>query len=301
MFTDFDFKVLDDPDFKEDAVREELILPLIKRLGYSVTGNDRVIRSKSLVHPFVSIGSKKRKISIIPDYMFLSDNSPYWILDAKSPTESIVRSEHAEQAYSYAIHPEVRAELFALCNGREFALYSTRKFEPVIHFKLSDIDKHWDSLYRILNPKIKANPQLLEYQLDYGVYIKKCGAVEDFKFIALAVHSSFICKVEENCYTTMSVIPGDRECLISLYFDESQYQHLLSLQSDSVRSKVSSSLKAMPYYVSIEPEEMLFAVEATISSEVIDNPEESFIPFIVDSFMEYMSCPDIPNESLMQD
>jgi hypothetical protein len=41
MFTDFDFEILDDPDFKEDAVREELILPLIKRLGYSVTGDDR--------------------------------------------------------------------------------------------------------------------------------------------------------------------------------------------------------------------------------------------------------------------
>jgi len=287
MFTNFDFEILDDPDFKEDAVREELILPLIKGLGYSVTGDDRIIRSKSLVHPFVSIGSKKRKVSIVPDYIFLSDNNPYWILDAKSPTESVVKSAHAEQAYSYAIHPEVRAELFALCNGREFALYSIRKVKPILHFELCEIEEHWDALHRILNPKIKANTALLEYQLDYGVYINNCGAAEGFKLIAFAVHSRFICKVADNSYTTMSVIPGDRECLVSLYFDESQYQHLLSLQKDSVKAKVSSSLKAMPYYVSIEPEEMLFAVSATIHDVVMDNSEESYIPFIVDYFMEY--------------
>ena len=34
MFEDLDFSVLDDPSFKEDAVREEIIAPILKRLGY---------------------------------------------------------------------------------------------------------------------------------------------------------------------------------------------------------------------------------------------------------------------------
>lgn len=60
MFDEFDFKLLDDPDFKEDSVREELILPIIKKLGYSASGDSRIIRSKSLVHPYVAIGSQQK-------------------------------------------------------------------------------------------------------------------------------------------------------------------------------------------------------------------------------------------------
>ncbi len=31
LFTSFDFSVLDSPEFKEDAVREELIAPLVSK------------------------------------------------------------------------------------------------------------------------------------------------------------------------------------------------------------------------------------------------------------------------------
>ncbi len=56
------FEVLDDPDFKEDSVREEIISPIIKAAGYGLTKPFIIIRSKPLEHPFVSIGSA-RKIS----------------------------------------------------------------------------------------------------------------------------------------------------------------------------------------------------------------------------------------------
>lgn len=289
MFQDFDFRILDDPDFKEDSVREELILPIIKALGYSVTGSSKIVRSKSLVHPYVAIGSKQRKISIVPDYLFLSENKPYWILDAKSPIEDITKSKHVEQAYSYAIHPEVRADLYALCNGKEFVLFDIRKFVPILHFNLEDISMHWDSLFRILNPDVKANPALLEYHPDYGVFIKRWGAVEDFKYIALAVHTKFICKVAEDQYTTITVIPGDVDFMLSLYFNEQQYQNFLAFQSPHLRMIVDKGLKKMPYLVSLEnEEEFMFGVAATISDKIIDNNEESYIPFIVDEFMEHI-------------
>lgn len=291
MFSDFDFSLLADPDFKEDSVREELILPLIKALGYSPGGDSRIIRSKSLIHPYVAIGSKQRKVSIIPDYVFLSKNKPYWVLDAKSPSEDIVKSQHVEQAYSYAIHPEIRADLYALCNGKEFVLYETRKFEPIMRFKLSDIEKHWDILFRILNPDIKANTAVLEYDLDYGVYLRRGGVAKDMKFIATAVHSAFIAKVEDNCYTTLTVIPGDIKMMVSLYFNEAQYQKLLSLTTPSIRSKLLHGLRGMPYYVSLENEEILFGVSSTLSNQVLSNSEESYIPFIVDDFLPYMGLP----------
>lgn len=291
MFESFDFSVLQDPEFKEDAVREEIILPLIKNLGYALTGNSKIVRSKSLVHPYVAIGSKQRKVSIVPDYVFYSDNKPYWILDAKSPTEDIIKSKHVEQAFSYAIHPEIRAELYALCNGREFALFEIRKFEPILHFKLENIAENWNALFRILNPEVKADPALLEYHPDYGVYVKKIGAVDDFKFVALAVNSKFIAKVADNQYTTTSVVPGDIDCIVSFYFDEERYQQLLSILPPHLSELLIDGLSQMPYYVTLNnsEEEFMFGVSSTILDQVIENNEESYIPFIVDEFMEYLS------------
>jgi hypothetical protein len=49
MFEDFDFSVLDDPSYKEDAVREDLVAPLLKALGYQPTGKQRMQRSQSLI------------------------------------------------------------------------------------------------------------------------------------------------------------------------------------------------------------------------------------------------------------
>src|SRR5438045_2526127 len=100
----FDFNLLDHPEFQEDSVREEVIIPIIKGLGYSANKPNQIIRSRKLLHPFVSIGSKRKDIYIIPDYLFEVDGKPAWILDAKSPTEEIIKSQNVEQAYSYAIH-----------------------------------------------------------------------------------------------------------------------------------------------------------------------------------------------------
>lgn len=105
MFKNFNFSILNDPEFKEDSVREEIILPILQALGYSATGKYRIIRSKTLDHPYVMIGCKKRKTSIIPDYLFKLDDRYGFVLDAKAPSETIYKSRNVEQVYSYAIHP----------------------------------------------------------------------------------------------------------------------------------------------------------------------------------------------------
>ena len=124
MFPNFDKRLLNDPEFKEDAVREVIIAPILSRLGYHPIGKNRIIRSKSLVHPFIWIGTKKHPVTIIPDYTLLEENRPILVLDAKSPVESVTSKANVQQAYSYAIHPEIRSEHFALCNGRRLAVFS---------------------------------------------------------------------------------------------------------------------------------------------------------------------------------
>ena len=176
----FDFELLNNSEFKEDSVREEIVLPIIKALGYSAQKPNQIIRSKNLTHPFVSIGSQQKKISIIPDYLFEVNETPAWILDAKAPTESIIRSKNVEQAYSYAIHSEVRVDFFCLCNGKEFILYNIQKVDPIMHFEVKELPLYWGDLKKILSPDRVLNKENLHLAKDLGLHLKRLG-FDEFK------------------------------------------------------------------------------------------------------------------------
>jgi 16S rRNA G966 N2-methylase RsmD len=148
IFKNFNFNLLNDSDFKEDSVREEIILPILYKLGYLT---ENIVRSKSLQHPFIKIGSKKRAVNVVPDYVLKVHDNYAWVLDAKSPKEIITHGENVEQVFSYAIHPEIRTKFFALCNGKEFALFRQDTQNPILHFHISEINKHIEELQRLLN------------------------------------------------------------------------------------------------------------------------------------------------------
>jgi Type I restriction enzyme R protein N terminus (HSDR_N) len=191
MFSDFDFSALDSVHYKEDAVREDLISPLLKALGYQPTGKQRMQRSQSLLHPFVMIGSQKRKVYIIPDYTLFYDNQVVLVLDAKRPSESIINSEHVEQAFSYAIHPEIRAKSYALCNGHEFMLYDIDRSGPVFRVKMTEIEQCWTEVLKHLSPEALLNHYHREFRADLGIFLKNAGFSEsqDITFVDTRISS----------------------------------------------------------------------------------------------------------------
>jgi hypothetical protein len=152
LFDDLNFQsVINDPDFKEDSVREVIILPILKALGYN---QSNIIRSKTLQHPFLKIGSKKRPVNLVPDYVLKVENNYAWVLDAKAPNQNIKEGENIEQVYSYATHPEIRSNYFALCNGLEFSLFKTTGTDtPILLFNISEIAHYWNGLTQYLAPK----------------------------------------------------------------------------------------------------------------------------------------------------
>lgn len=196
----FDFRILDDPDFQEDSVREEIIAPILKGLGYNSSRPYRIIRSKKLLHPFVSIGSAKKKIYLIPDYLLEVDGRFAWTLEAKAPTEEILNTKHVEQAYSYAIHSEIRVPYFALCNGREFVLYHISRPRPVVHFDMRALPSFWDNLVRLLGPN-----NVLDYDFglkkDFGLHLKRLGFDEFPSLIFPDVPIAYIAKIADDQYT----------------------------------------------------------------------------------------------------
>lgn len=152
IFSDFDFSSLDSSDFKEDSVREDLIMPMLKELGYSSQSENKIIRSKSVKHKFVQTGSGKHKLTSVPDYLLEVSGKYAWVLDAKAPNEDIKTGKNIEQTYFYAIHPDIRVLIYALCNGREFIAFDIHG-ETLIYFALSEIEKHWQKLQDLLSPQ----------------------------------------------------------------------------------------------------------------------------------------------------
>lgn len=184
FYKDFDFQLLNSAEFKEDAVREELINPILKQLGYKAYGHNRIVYSKTLSHPFVKIGSQKRQINIVPDYLFEINGKYSWVLDAKAPDENILLGDHIEQVYSYSIHPDINADIFALCNGKEFVAYSKDKREPLLFFQLSEIDKHWEEIEKLLSPDKFIEKLILQE------HVTKYEKKDDFSYISLKLPKS---------------------------------------------------------------------------------------------------------------
>ncbi len=151
LFGELNFQALgQSTDFKEDSVREVIILPILKQLGYAQTS---IVRSKTLQHPFLKIGSKKRPINLVPDYALMVENNFAWVLDAKAPNQKIINDDNVEQVYSYATHPEIRSNYFALCNGIEFSVFKTSDTgKPILFFLVENIEYHWQDLVLLLAP-----------------------------------------------------------------------------------------------------------------------------------------------------
>jgi len=152
LFGKLDFQTIgQNPDFKEDSVREVIVLPILRELGYQESS---IFRSKTLKHPFLKIGSKKRPIRLIPDYSLKVADNFAWVLDAKSPLEKVNDSDNVEQVYSYAAHPEIRSTYFALCNGLNFSLYRNiqNTDNPLLCFAVNEIENHWEELAGFLSP-----------------------------------------------------------------------------------------------------------------------------------------------------
>ena len=146
LFGDLDFNKIELEGFNEADVRAVIIDPLLKELGFS---HESIIREKALKSPVLKIGSQKR----VPDYVLKVENGFAWVLEAKTSNQKIINGDNVEQVYSYATHPEIRSNYFALCNGLEFACFRTTvPEEPVLYFRLCEIDSHWQALKNMLSP-----------------------------------------------------------------------------------------------------------------------------------------------------
>lgn len=281
MFDHFDFTILDDPNFKEDAVREELIVPILNRLGYSATGEHRIIRSKPLVHPFVYIGTKNYKVNIIPDYLLAVSGTIKWVLDAKAPPEDILTGKHVEQAYSYAIHKDVRVPIYGLCNGHELAVFYISHVEPVLHERLDVIDSQWEKVRNILCPMAFVDPEQIEFFPDFGLTMLRLGGAVFERIWLPWVPIYYLGKTSDDMYTISTQFDIGTEYCGTFDLNPAMYQVLLDGLAEATRREVTAALSHMPYYVLFEENHPAVAITAKLEANIIANAREEFVPFKV--------------------
>ncbi len=157
---DFDFSLLEGKDFKEDSVREDIIAPLLKELGFESKKSHKGLtlkRSVALTSDTIlgSTKSIKAKDLIIPDYVLYIDGKPQCILDAKKPKVDINSASKSErQAFYYASNPQIKSPFYALCNGRSLTLYQTSNQELLLEIDLTtELNSKFELLKQyLINP-----------------------------------------------------------------------------------------------------------------------------------------------------
>ena len=284
LFKNFDFTLLESLDFKEDSVREELITPLLHALGYKSHGDFQILRSKSLQNQFVMIGTHRHKVNIFPDYLLRVKNNYAWVLDAKRPDQKIVNSNNVQQVYSYAIHPEVRVNLYGLCNGRELVVFHINQIEPILQVSLQDIKKLWTEIEKLLSPYtvLSYRPRPRNLYPDYGLHLYKLGYTDHF-FYEVPIDN--ITRVDDETLSIqINIAPDGVEFALSFDFDFERLAELVNLVSESQRYKVLNGLKRQPYKVDIVPP-FTINVEAHLGS-LTKTQFEDIMPMIVKRFFK---------------
>ncbi len=285
MYSDFDFEILNSPEFKEDSVREEIIVPLLKRLGYRSSGANRIIRSKTLTHPFIYVGTRKHPAKTIPDYTLFHEDKPILILDAKSPTEDILKPSHIQQAYSYAIHPEIKCKNFALCNGHKLVIFDTDHSDPLLLISAKEFNDHWDEIEKYLSPRFLMRPELRRFAPDFGFKLHQIGITKDIQLIMPGVQLNLFGKVTEELYTAGANCDfTDEPHCVSFDFNSSLLPAILKGIPQPIAEQFSNALFRAPFQAAAE-----LAIELDIAvhlGEKTQGRDEEFIPLIIEKVME---------------
>jgi hypothetical protein len=145
-------------EFNETDVREEVIVPLLCRLGYRTGSDNNIIREQSLSYAKRSLGRKNPKkdpeLRGKADYILDVRGRLRWVLEAKAP-EVTIDVDTIEQAWTYASHPEIRAIYFVLCNGRTLSIFRTTDGPAagaLLSFAYEEFEDRFQLLTNLLSP-----------------------------------------------------------------------------------------------------------------------------------------------------
>lgn len=182
------FKPHDLETMNEDDVSGELVRPLCHALGYTQGHPISNLRSQfPLQYNKFFLGhrddGKDPVIRGKPDFVCEVVSFARWVVEAKSPKIKLSLTD-SQQAHTYATHPEIGAEFYMLCNGREFRLYRVgNPNKPVLVWLKDETDANLPALRNILGPdamRKRASPEFnlrKPIAIDIGAEVEVLGGV----------------------------------------------------------------------------------------------------------------------------
>lgn len=163
MFEPLQFEKLNETD-----IREEILAPLVRILGYRSGTIHNVIREQSLRYPRAFIGRKNAQKDPLlrgkADYILEANGKVRWVIEAKAPDVNI-DSDAIEQAWSYANHAEIRAVYFVLTNGKTLQIFQTNQgpnLGPIFSATYKELDEKLPHIKNILTPEaiLRDHPEI---------------------------------------------------------------------------------------------------------------------------------------------
>jgi hypothetical protein len=284
MFQNFDPSLFDDSNFKEDSVREVIIVPMLTRLGYHVCGDQTVVRSKSLVQPFIYAGTRRHPVTIIPDYTLCFNGNPVAVLDAKGPAEQLDLQAHIQQAYSYAIHPEIRTHHFALCNGRRLVVYSVSSTTPLLDLPFEEFESRWQEIVKHLAPKYLLEPDLRKLRPDFGFKVSRLGFASHAKLTMIGARLNTFARIDESLYTVTvnTEFAGEDHC-VSFDFAPEHLPRLVAGLPEELKTQFLAALARTPFLACAD-----LCVEVDLETHLGDEIQvehETFVPLVIDEVL----------------
>lgn len=286
LFQDFDFRALETPGYPEDSVRENIVNPILRQLGYGTSGPHQVMPAQAVTNPFVYLGASQHKVSILPDYLLRVDNANAFTLGVTAPSVNIHRGEVVEQAFAYAIHPEIRAFYYGLCNGRELCVYKWTRVEPVLAIPVADLGGRWEELVRLVGPQALTKSHAGGFLPDFGLSYLKLGGDRNAQFDFVGAKADMVARVDENTFTLTSVIGGQDDAYLgSFNFPRDRYEEFLSCVPPGAQDKVRTALSEEPHLIIFTKEDTFeLIIHAGLSGGIRTNEDEQYYPLTVTGF-----------------
>nr|WP_233166028.1 type I restriction enzyme HsdR N-terminal domain-containing protein [Pedobacter sp. ASV12] len=259
----------------------------MKDLGYSNSKDTQVIRNHGLKHPFVSIGSSRRNITVIPDYLMQVAEKPAWILEAKSPSEQITDTKHIEQAYSYAIHPEIRVNYFALCNGHFFSLFNISRPKPLFHISLGAIDLYRSMLKELISPSKVFDYPDERLSKDFGLHIKRLGFKKTDPILLIDINPLTIVKYNDNLFSFSAPVGDETSRYLGTFdFDLEVAKQLRPIIGDDYFIQLMQPVNGKQLHFNLDKKLNLnLKISLPEKEDLFENEREIYLPLSIRQFV----------------
>ncbi len=280
MFEAFDFGALDDPGFKEDAVREEIVAPILKRLGYTPTGQVRVQRSQNLVHPFVKIGTRKHPVNIIPDYTLGTRTRPCLRWTPKGPpsrswSPCTPSRRTATRSTRRSVPPTTPC---ATAGGWSSLMW--RGSSRSSTWSAADYDRRWADIERVLRPQSLLNPAIRDFHADFGLALQRMGLKSGEAVELRSFHLLMVSKVKDGVYSaaTNTLYEGEKY-LCQPRLSEDALVPLLSCLAKPLLDGVLEAVERQPFHVFLD---QMVEVDLVVRlGPLTKGADDSFVPLEV--------------------